>query len=214
MPAEIFHNVYREERRLYTLSSDAMPVYGERMLAFKHKFLREWDPTRSKLGAAIAKGLKNFPFKKDSGVLYLGAAQGTTPSHVSDIVDEGTVVCVEISQKAFEKLLPLCERRENMVPVLADANQPSQYSEYLEGVSIVYQDVAQPNQAAILAKNLELVKGWGVLAIKARSVDVAMAPSEVFKQEIGILKEAGLDVVEVVPLEPFERDHVLVVCKN
>ena len=68
----------------------------------------------------------------DSNVLYLGAAQGTTVSHVSDVVDKGTVVAVEISQKAFEKLLPLCERRENMLPLLADANKPAEYEEFLE----------------------------------------------------------------------------------
>ncbi|MFC2174287.1 fibrillarin-like rRNA/tRNA 2'-O-methyltransferase [archaeon] len=212
---EAFHNVFRDGKQLYTLSFDpGQRVYGERLLKHNSGELRQWDPNRSKLAAAILKGLKKFPFEAGTGVLYLGAAQGTTPSHVSDVVNKGVVVCVEISQKAFEKLLPLCERRENMVPVLADANQPGEYADYLDGVSVVYQDVAQPNQAAIFVKNMAKIKGYGILCIKARSVNVAELPKNVFKREIKVLEDAGLDVLEVIPLEPFEKDHVLVVCKN
>ncbi len=212
---QVFHNVFREGRRLYSLSLDpGHRVYGEKLIQDSQGELRQWDPFRSKLGAAILKGLTNFPFEAKTGVLYLGAAQGTTPSHVSDIVDQGFVVAVELSQKAFEKLLPLSERRENMIPLMNDANQPSEYKEYLDGVTVVYQDVAQPNQAAILVKNMELIKGWGLLAIKARSIDVSMNPRDVFKQEIKILEKAGLDVVEVLELDPYEKDHAMVVCKN
>ncbi|MCK4327937.1 MAG: fibrillarin-like rRNA/tRNA 2'-O-methyltransferase [Candidatus Diapherotrites archaeon] len=212
---KLFHNVFRGGKQLYTLSLDpGQRVYGEKLVKYNSGELRQWDPNRSKLAAAIMNGLKNFPFDAGTGVLYLGAAQGTTPSHVSDVVEKGVVVCVEISQRAFEKLLPLCERRENMVPVLADANHPEEYADYLDGVSVVYQDVAQPRQAAIFVKNMALVKGYGLLCIKARSVDVSMEPKQVFKKEINVIKEAGIEVLEVIPLEPFEKDHVLVVCKN
>jgi len=207
---EVFHNVFREGRKLYTVSLDpGQRVYGEKL---NGKY-RQWDPFRSKLGAAIMNGMKTKPLKAGSNVLYLGAAQGTTPSHISDIVDKGVVVCIEISQKAFEKLLPLCERRENMVPVLADANRPEEYAEYTEGIDVLYQDVAQPNQAAIFIKNFTF-HGYGLLAIKARSVDVAANPKDVFKGEINKLKKAGIEILEVIPLEPFEKDHVMVVCRR
>ena len=114
---------------------------------------REWDPWHSKLAAAIVNGLKTMPINEKSHVLYLGAAQGTTASHVADIASRGVVVCIEISEKPFEKLIPLCEERGNMIPVLADANQPETYKEYCEDIDVIYQDVAQPNQADILLKN-------------------------------------------------------------
>ncbi|MBN3037624.1 MAG: fibrillarin-like rRNA/tRNA 2'-O-methyltransferase [Candidatus Diapherotrites archaeon] len=212
---ELFPNVFREGRKLFTLGADPKPVYGERVLEKGGGYLHEWDPFRSKLGAAIMQGLNTMPIKQDSRVLYLGAAQGTTPSHVSDICRDGYVVCVDVSQKAFEKLIPLSERRENMMPVLADANHPEGYAEYCDGIDVVYQDVAQLNQADILLKNVRahLKRGYAMLAIKSRSIDVTKPPQQVFKQEIGLLRKE-MDVVEVVYLSPFEKDHAMVVCEK
>ena len=47
---------------------------------------RVWNPFRSKLAAAILGGIDKIHIKPGSKVLYLGAASGTTVSHVSDIV--------------------------------------------------------------------------------------------------------------------------------
>ena len=47
---------------------------------------RVWNPFRSKLGAAILSGVDNIHMPPGTKVLYLGAASGTTVSHVSDIV--------------------------------------------------------------------------------------------------------------------------------
>ena len=45
-----------------------------------------WNPFRSKLAAAILGGVDQIHMPPGSKVLYLGAASGTTVSHVSDIV--------------------------------------------------------------------------------------------------------------------------------
>lgn len=47
---------------------------------------RVWNPFRSKLAAAILGGIEKIHMKPGSKVLYLGAASGTTVSHVADIV--------------------------------------------------------------------------------------------------------------------------------
>ena len=47
---------------------------------------RLWNPFRSKLAAAVLAGLDNIYIKPGAKVLYLGAASGTSVSHVSDIV--------------------------------------------------------------------------------------------------------------------------------
>ncbi|GAG46140.1 unnamed protein product, partial [marine sediment metagenome] len=57
--------------------------YGEPVFTVDKVEYRSWNPTRSKLGAVILKGLKEMPIKPGSLVLYLGVASGTTVSHVS-----------------------------------------------------------------------------------------------------------------------------------
>src|SRR5574341_2582844 len=83
------------ERRLATESmAPGTSVYGEDRLNIKGREFRVWDPHRSKLAAAIVKGLESIPITLESKVLYLGAASGTTVSHVSDIVGtKGHVFC-------------------------------------------------------------------------------------------------------------------------
>ncbi|WP_297480244.1 fibrillarin-like rRNA/tRNA 2'-O-methyltransferase, partial [Thermococcus sp.] len=93
-------------------------VYGERVIKFEGDEYRIWNPSRSKLGAAILNGLKNFPIKPGSTVLYLGIASGTTASHVSDIVGwEGKIFGVEFSPRVLRELVPLVEERRNIVPI-------------------------------------------------------------------------------------------------
>ena len=54
-----------------------------------------WNPFRSKLAAGILGGLDDIFMKPGSKVLYLGAASGTSVSHVADVV--GVRICVLFS---------------------------------------------------------------------------------------------------------------------
>lgn len=209
---ELLPGVFIQDGKNYTKNLvPGKSVYGEKLVG---KY-REWIPFRSKLSAAIARGLKTFPFTSESKVLYLGAAQGTTPSHISDICPKGVIVAVEISQKAFEKLLPLCEERENILPVLADAGHPKEYEEY-GPFDIIYQDIAQAKQAKIIVSNLPLLKsgGYVFLAIKARSIDVTKDPKIIFEEEKAVLIAADLEILETIVLDPFEKDHAMVVARK
>jgi len=71
-------------------------VYDEKLINIENEEYRIWNPFRSKLAALVIKG-SSITIKKNDKVLYLGAANGTTPSHVSDIVTDGTVFGVEFS---------------------------------------------------------------------------------------------------------------------
>ncbi len=193
-------------------------VYGERLIRYEGVEYRLWDPYRSKLAAAILKGLKVVPIRPDHKVLYLGAASGTTASHVSDIVGEkGHVYCVEFAPRSIRELVSnVCELRMNMSPILADARLPERYSPLVEKVDDIYCDIAQPEQAKILADNAELFlkgKSWIMLAIKARSIDVTKEPSEVYKKEMETLKRRGFEISDSVHLEPYDKDHVMVVAQ-
>lgn len=196
-----------------------MNVYGERLIKFKSEEYRVWDPFRSKFAAAILKGLQTVPIQLDHKVLYLGAASGTTASHVSDIVREkGHVYCVEFAPRAIRELVNnVCKFRYNMSPILADARLPERYSTLVEKVDSVYCDVAQPEQAKVLADNADLflkAKGWVMLAVKARSIDVTKEPPEVYRQEIETLKDRNFRIGEVVHLEPYDKAHAMVVAQH
>ncbi|PIZ50091.1 fibrillarin, partial [Candidatus Woesearchaeota archaeon CG_4_10_14_0_2_um_filter_57_5] len=67
-----------EKKATFTKALVKGPVYGEKTFTRKDGQWREWVPKRSKLCAAIRKGMRQFPFDNDSTVLYLGAASGTT----------------------------------------------------------------------------------------------------------------------------------------
>jgi fibrillarin-like pre-rRNA processing protein len=205
--------VFWDGERIYTRNSvPGDTVYGERLISSDGVEYREWMPNRSKLAAYVRLGGTIFPFAKDAKVLYLGAASGTTASHVSDLCYEGTVCCVEFSPRSFRDLVAVCERRRNMVPILGDATKPSEYRFAVERVDVVYQDIAQKNQASILLKNM---KGFGakvgMLALKARCEDVTREPKSIFSETASLITKEGFDVLDLLDLEPFEKDHAMIV---
>ncbi|RLE57691.1 MAG: fibrillarin-like rRNA/tRNA 2'-O-methyltransferase [Thermoprotei archaeon] len=195
-------------------------VYGEQLVVWEGEEYRIWNPYRSKLAAAILKGLQVMPIKRGMKILYLGAASGTTSSHISDIVGpEGVVYAVEFSPRVFREFMEKCidQGRTNMIPILADARYPWQYRHIVEEVDLVYIDIAQPFQAKILADNADFFLksgGWVMQAIKAMSIDVTREPSETYKQEIEHLKQRGYEILDQVHLEPYDVAHAFIVGKR
>ncbi|MFW9982218.1 MAG: fibrillarin-like rRNA/tRNA 2'-O-methyltransferase [Candidatus Thorarchaeota archaeon] len=193
-------------------------VYGEKLIQIDDKEYRIWSTRRSKLSAAIKNGLSEMPIQPGSKILYLGAASGTTVSHCSDIVGEkGVIYAVEFSERTARDLIHLAAARNNILPIVEDARHPTRYASVVSGpIEVVYQDVAQPNQANILYENLKTFcsfGAWGMLAIKARSIDSASALDEIYSKEISTLDKLGLQIVENVDLNPLEKDHRFIVCR-
>lgn len=193
-------------------------VYGEKLISIEEDEYRLWSPRRSKLAAAIKLGLSEMPIQLGSKVLYLGAASGTTVSHCSDIVGEnGTIYAVEFSQRTVRDLISLAAVRKNVIPILEDARHPTRYAPLISGtIEVVYQDVAQPNQANILYENLKTFcsfGAWGMLAIKARSINSTSSLEDVYSREIAELDSRGLEIVENIDLSPLEKDHRFIVCR-
>jgi fibrillarin-like pre-rRNA processing protein len=225
-PNEKFKEIYNVTledgaKRLGTKNlTPGKTVYNERLVKFKGVEYRVWDAFRSKLAGAIIKGLQNVPIEPGFKVLYLGAASGTTPSHVSDIVGEtGYVYCVEFAQRSLRDLVNnVAAFRSNISPMLEDARMPERYAMFISGkVDTIYCDVAQPEQAKLLADNADVFlkpQGWVMLACKSQSVDVTMAPEAVYKQEAGILRKRGFDVKEIVPLDPYDKLHAMIVAQK
>jgi fibrillarin-like pre-rRNA processing protein len=214
-----FEGVFRinqaENRQLATMSlAPGKIVYGEMTYRIDGEEYRAWDPYRSKLAAAALKGLEENPIRPGSRVLYLGAASGTTVSHVSDIIGtKGVVYAVEFAQRSFRDLVEnVCKDRPNIVPIFADARFPTKYRSLVPGVEVVYCDIAQQDQTRILVENMHTYldkEGQYLLVVKSRSIDVSKDPADVIKGEVGYLERNGYTIDEKIRLEPFEKDHAM-----
>ncbi len=193
-------------------------VYGERLIEVEGVEYRSWTPYRSKLAAAILKGLERIPVKPVDRVLYLGVASGTTCSHISDIVGpKGHIWGVDFAPRSMRDLVNnVARHRGNVSQILGDARRPNSYSATVPIVDGIYADVAQPDQAELLNRNVErFLKsgGWCALAIKSRSIDVTEDPRTVYRDQIEILRRSGLIIDEVLELGPYEKDHALVIAR-
>ncbi|MCP1714253.1 fibrillarin-like pre-rRNA processing protein [Methanocalculus alkaliphilus] len=182
-------------------------VYNERMA----QGYRVWDPYRSKLSALCMLD-PEIDLTADMRVLYLGAANGTTVSHVADYVE--CVYAIEFAPRPLRDLLAVAEKRKNIVPIAGDATRPDRYAPFVEMVDLLYQDVAQPDQAGILMKHIPFLKAGGtaILMLKTRSVDIRQTPDEVFAETIERLTDSGLRVVKSCWLEPYHHDHAAIIC--
>jgi fibrillarin-like pre-rRNA processing protein len=215
---ELFEGIYSDGKMIYTKNLViGTKVYGEKLINFKGVELREWNPYRSKFCAALKNGIKQKLFFKSCKVLYLGSAEGTTISHISDIVgEEGYIFGVDISETAMQKLLDLSDERGNIFPILADAQMPIEYTEEVGGeIDTLFQDVSQRNQTEIFLRNAFLLKegGLGALSLKTKSISQSGTAQEILEKEKQKLEDE-FDILEIISLEPFEKEHYLIVVKK
>jgi rRNA 2'-O-methyltransferase fibrillarin len=165
-------------------------VYGEKRISVEDKVgevvnkleYRVWNAFRSKLAASIVNGVSSIYIKPGAKVLYLGAASGTTVSHVSDIVGEvslfliiknGIVYAVEYSERSGRDLINMAKKRPNVIPIIEDARKPYKYRMLCGMVDVIFSDVAQPDQARIIIINAKhyLKNGGGfVFSIKVNKI--------------------------------------------
>ncbi|MCC6034261.1 MAG: fibrillarin-like rRNA/tRNA 2'-O-methyltransferase [Desulfurococcaceae archaeon] len=222
-PHEKYYGVYvveLEDGSIRLATKNLVPghrVYGERLFKQGNLEFREWNAFRSKLAAALLKGLDDQPIREGDRILYLGVASGTTASHISDIVGlRGRIYGVDIAPRVMREFIIVADVRKNLYPILADARKPLDYRHIVELVDGIYADIAQPEQAAIVADNADVFlkdSGYLLLAIKARSIDVTKEPSEIYKREINVLKERGFEILSVVHLEPYDKDHAMILAR-
>ena len=212
MQATDIEGVFKKNGRLYTINlSKGVKVYGESLKTIDGVEYRSWNPYRSKLAAAILEGIKIENLNKNSKVLYLGAATGTTVSHISDIVSE--IYAAEYSAFAMKKLLELAKKRSNIIPILADANHPERYITIVPKVDFLYQDISQRNQVDIFIENASIYlksDGRGLLMVKTRSIDVALPPEKIVVRVEKQIREHGFNVLQRKYLKPYEKDHAAI----
>ena len=192
-----------------------LTVYGEKLVKLNDEEYRIWDPFRSKLAAALKKGLRDFPLSHGDKILYLGASTGTTVSHVSDVVgNKGLVFAVEPSVRVARELIEnVASKRKNVIPIIEDARRPESYFSVFGNVDLVYCDIAQSDQTEIAIKNCNaFLKSEGIMLIiiKTRSIDVTMSPHSVVVMESEKLRKSNFQINQTINLDPFDKDHALI----
>ncbi|XP_074080094.1 rRNA 2'-O-methyltransferase fibrillarin-like [Macrotis lagotis] len=167
-------------------------VYGKKRITVEDGEVKleycAWSPFRSKLAAASLGGVHQIRIRPGAKVLYLGAASGTTVSHVSDMVGpQGLVYAVEFSHRSGRDLINVAKKRTNIIPVIEDARRPHKYRMLIGTVDVIFADVAQPDQSRIVALNAHnFLRNGGhfVISIKANCIDSTASPEAVFASEV------------------------------
>jgi fibrillarin-like pre-rRNA processing protein len=205
LPDGVQRRTFGDTERLATRGET---VYGEQT----DDGWRAWNPHRSKVGAMLETGM-DTGFEGGEGVLYLGAASGTTVSHVADFA--GPTYAVEFAPRPARDLLEAATPRSNLFPLLKDAREPETYAHVVEPVDVIVQDVATRGQARVAALNAQVLEQGGLLvaAVKARSEDVTRDPEAVFTDVREELTES-YEIEETTRLEPYHDDHFAVVARK
>jgi len=189
--------------RAYTISDYGKSIYGENVSARGGRYIREWNPKRSKLAAALIKGFDHLHFSSDTNVLYLGASSGTTVSHVADICTDGKIYAIEKAIEPFSKLLFLAEQRTNIYPILEDANSPEKYKFFVDRVDVIYQDISQRNQVQIFNENARLFKTAeeAILILKVNAISSKGHERDILGANAKMIVD--FSIVDVIDLRPY-----------
>ena len=146
-------------------------------------------------------------------VLYLGAANGTTVSHVADIAS--IVYAVEFSPQPMRDLLNVSRSRTNIIPLLKDARRPETYSHIVESnLDLLIQDVATRGQVKTAIDNKKFLSSTGklFLVIKARSETATAPPDAVFKQSLEQLSKE-YNILLTQKLTSDHKDHLAILAE-
>ena len=218
-----FYNVFisgpQEKLTLYTKNVDiGYRVYGEKLIEYRGEEYREWDPFRSKLAALILENPTTSFLSKDFNCLYLGASSGTTISHLSDILQSNVIYGVEFAERSIRQLIQNTIKRKNIIPILGDARYPESYAKSIfTEVHLIYQDVAQPNQAEIAISNCNYYlrdDGILVLAIKSQSIDSVQKSERIYAKEKDILEKAGYYIIESVNIHRYAANNIVLITQK
>jgi fibrillarin-like pre-rRNA processing protein len=131
----------------------------------------------------------------------------------------GRIFAVELASRVARELLEnVVKYRKNVIPIIMDAKHPEKYTTVYGGVDVVYCDIAQPDQTQIAIENCKMYlnkgkKGQLFLVVKASSIDALKPKREVFSDQTRILEKAGYEVVQLIDLEPYDRNHAMIVAQ-
>ncbi len=185
-------------------------VRGEGITNRGSRVFRRWEPSRSKLAAALVLGYPGRIPESGERWLYLGAAQGGTASYIADLLGPaGRLYALERSVRAFARLIRVAEQYPNLLPILADARNPGSYVSLVPPVDGLYVDVAQPDQLEIAETNARWMlrdRGALLMALKTSSMGRDTGPSGHRSRALERLRRRW-EVDQPLNLAPHHRGH-------
>ena len=198
----------RRGTRLYT----RIPPHDTRTerVIINTKAYAPWKAEQSKLAAGLLKGLR-ISLPETARILYLGAASGTTVGHLARLTPNGSILAIEFARIPYAYLLTLSKTYETIIPLLEDARIPEAYAHYAFHFTHIIQDIAQPDQVAILHRNARLYATPDttiILAVKAKSIDATKPARSVYARVENDLRKA-FTIHWKSTLEPYEKEHML-----
>ena len=204
-----------DRTELFTETVGTLPaVYGERWVDAGPRSYRSFEPGRSKLSAGIVHDWAGPLPTEGQRWLYLGAASGTTASHLADLVGpHGRVYALERSPRPFSRLLAVADRWPTLLPILGDARNPRVYAWLVPPVDGVYADVAQPDQVEIVRRNAELFLGREGASVLVALKTASMGRDREAAGHLAAAERAlaaRVDLAPSVRLDPFHKGHYLV----
>ena len=227
-PIKLAWGIRREGRSLWTRNAvKGVSVSGERRKRDGRNEWRLWNPNRSKVAASILKTKRDASaLLPDSGstCLYLGASTGGTVSHIHDNVcgagnhHGGQVVAVDISPRMMRNLVKLAERRQGLVPVLADARNPLAVAPYIRGkADWLHQDLSIGDQAETFVRMTSAFlkqRGAAILSLKAASERWMEGGDDArFEHTKSIIEDCQhLELLEIIDISVFEEQHAVFHC--
>lgn len=127
------------------------------------------------------------------------------------------IIGIDISARVMQKLVELSEERENLIPYLIDANNTEETKKELNDVEFdfMFQDISQKNQTEIFLNNAKVFLKKGkpaMISIKARSIS-QKSSAKILQEEKQKLEKEFI-VKQYAFLEPFQKDHLLVLCEK
>ncbi len=223
-PISLGWGVRKEGRSLWSRNANrGKSVRGERRKRDGRVEWRKWDPSRSKVAAALlltsGDPTELLP-ETGSTCLYLGASSGSTVSHIHDHTcgagnhHQGQIIAVEISPRMMRDLHSLAKERPGLIPILSDARNAEGYATIMrEKAQWIHQDLSIADQAQnfiSIAEKMLCKGGTGLLSLKAASERADQGSDENrFSRAENLLEESSLQLIERIDISQYQDQHIM-----
>ena len=171
---------------------------------------RNWNPSYSKLAAALFNGLEIFPFKSDSKIFYSDSSSTTTLNHLLDIVDSNGTIYLQKNNSAKIKNL------KNVVIVDQEKIATLSSNGLKELFDVIYLDIiTNENLRTQILNHEKTLKNSGFLIIILNKITKINDPS--FRDQINniiINSNSSLKLIQEINLSNFFKKSMMIIMQK
>ena len=171
---------------------------------------RNWNPSYSKLAAALFNGLEIFPFKSDSKIFYSDSSSTTTLNHLLDIVDsKGTIYLQKNNSAKIKNLKNVVIVDQEKIPTLSSNGLK-------ESFDVIYLDIiTNENLRTQILNHEKTLKNSGFLIIILNKIIKINEPS--FRDQINniiINSNSSLKLIQEINLANFFKKSIMIIMQK